>query len=161
MKTKSKVWLFIGTLLFLGLIYYMISLAVNNQDSCTTQPAKEINIGSHNNLALHIHAFLTITINGEAVEIPANIGIEPGIMRPTHTHDTSGKIHIEGPCPRTFTLGDFFDVWGQTLNETCVMNSCEDATHMLTMYVNGIESTEYRNLILKDGDKIELVYGEI
>jgi len=32
-----------------------------------------------------------------------------------HTHDYSGKIHIEGPAPGTFTLGQLFSIWGQPL----------------------------------------------
>jgi hypothetical protein len=32
-----------------------------------------------------------------------------------HTHAADGIVHIESPVDRTFTLGDFFDVWGQQL----------------------------------------------
>jgi hypothetical protein len=32
-----------------------------------------------------------------------------------HTHTPDGIIHIEAPIPRTFTLGDFFAVWGEPL----------------------------------------------
>jgi len=32
-----------------------------------------------------------------------------------HTHTPDGIIHIEGPLERTFSLGDFFAVWGQPL----------------------------------------------
>jgi hypothetical protein len=31
---------------------------------------------------------------------------------------TDGIIHIEAPIPRTFTLGDFFAVWGEPLSPT-------------------------------------------
>jgi hypothetical protein len=30
-----------------------------------------------------------------------------------HTHAADGVIHIESPVKRTYTLGDFFNVWGQ------------------------------------------------
>ena len=39
-------------------------------------------------------------------------GTRPGRL---HTHAADGIIHIESPVHRTFTLGDFFDVWGQSL----------------------------------------------
>jgi len=32
-----------------------------------------------------------------------------------HTHAADGIIHIESPIERTYTLGDFFDIWGQRL----------------------------------------------
>lgn len=32
-----------------------------------------------------------------------------------HTHAADGIIHIESPTERTYTLGNFFDVWGQKL----------------------------------------------
>ena len=37
-----------------------------------------------------------------------------------HTHAADGIIHIESPVQRTYTLGDFFDVWGQNLTPTRV-----------------------------------------
>jgi hypothetical protein len=37
-----------------------------------------------------------------------------------HTHDHSGKIHMEAPAPATFTLGQLFAVWGQPLTTTNV-----------------------------------------
>jgi hypothetical protein len=32
-----------------------------------------------------------------------------------HTHSADGIIHTESPVRRTYTLGDFFDIWGQQL----------------------------------------------
>jgi hypothetical protein len=32
-----------------------------------------------------------------------------------HTHAGDGIIHIESPVQRTYTLGEFFDIWGQPL----------------------------------------------
>lgn len=32
-----------------------------------------------------------------------------------HTHAADGIVHIESPVDRTYTLGNFFDVWGQPL----------------------------------------------
>jgi hypothetical protein len=33
-----------------------------------------------------------------------------------HTHDESGVIHAEAPEAHAFTLGEFFDIWGQPLS---------------------------------------------
>jgi len=37
-----------------------------------------------------------------------------------HTHAADGIIHTESPVQRTYTLGDFFDLWGQPLNRSQV-----------------------------------------
>ncbi len=78
----------------------------------------------------HIHAHLTVFTNGSPRQIPAGIGIPgakaqntpqgPFIASGTcfywlHTHAADGIIHIESPVHRTYTLGDFFDEWGQPL----------------------------------------------
>jgi hypothetical protein len=63
----------------------------------------------------HIHAHLTIFVNGAARQIPADVGITSSCLYWLHTHDADGIIHIESPVRRTFTLGQFFDEWGQPL----------------------------------------------
>jgi hypothetical protein len=30
-----------------------------------------------------------------------------------HTHSADGIIHMESPVKRIYTLGNFFDIWGQ------------------------------------------------
>jgi hypothetical protein len=64
----------------------------------------------------HVHAHLSILDNGEPVSIPANVGMTPNCLYWLHTHDASGVIHVEAQSQRAFTLGQFFDVWGQPLN---------------------------------------------
>ena len=68
----------------------------------------------------HIHAHLTIFVNGSARQVPADIGIPAQAQNGPclywlHAHAPDGVIHIESPVRRTYTLGDFFDVWGQPL----------------------------------------------
>ena len=78
----------------------------------------------------HIHAHLTIFVNGAARQLPAGIGIPGARAQATpegpfissgtcfywlHTHAADGIIHIESPVQRTYTLGDFFDEWGEPL----------------------------------------------
>ena len=63
----------------------------------------------------HIHAHVSIYINGKQAQIPAQVGIptDGSCLYWLHTHDTSGVIHIEAPAGRNFTLGTFFNLWGQ------------------------------------------------
>jgi hypothetical protein len=97
-------------------------------DGVTCQRAEKI--------AFHIHAHLTIFVGGKAFQVPYGIGIGPplgGVETPVgafvetgscfmwlHTHVSDGVIHIEAPKPQTFTLGQFFAVWGQKLSRTQV-----------------------------------------
>ena len=83
----------------------------------------------------HVHARLTIFVDGRSERVPAGVGIaEPEAEQTTggpfvargacfswlHTHAADGIIHIESPVQRAFTLGNFFDVWGQPLSSSQV-----------------------------------------
>jgi len=74
----------------------------------------------------HVHTHLSIFLNGEALSVPGNVGIhdlgasEPNCFYPIHTHDKSGKLHIEAEAEGSFTLGQFFAIWGQSLTDTDV-----------------------------------------
>lgn len=107
----------------------------------------------------HIHPELTILINDVRQTIPTNIGIEDAnCMHPIHTHEATGKIHVESPKKADFTLGDFFLVWGKTFTKEQILDSTADDTHVITMTVNGEESIEFENLVLRDLDKIVISY---
>ena len=90
-----------------------------------------IRCGPTEQVAYHVHAHLVIFDRGKARQVPFGIGIgPPREVQPTsygafviagscfhwlHTHAADGIIHIESPTERQYTLGDFFDVWGQPL----------------------------------------------
>lgn len=68
----------------------------------------------------HVHTHLSIFLNGESLSVPEDIGIyrfeaDNNCYYTIHTHDHSGKLHVEAAAPGTFTLGQFFAVWGQSL----------------------------------------------
>ena len=86
---------------------------------------------------LHIHMYLAIYVNGKQVQVPPDTGIVNGgsCFYPLHVHSDPGDeniIHEESPVNATYTLGAFFDVWGQPLSSTQVMSYKADATHTLT-----------------------------
>ncbi len=117
--------------------------------SCTTDMATEY----------HIHPFVAVMIDGEKVEIPTDIGIEKsGCMHPIHTHDTTGKIHVESPEAAEFHLSDFFLVWDKPFTKDQIFDSIVDDTHQIRMLVNGKESSEFENLVLNDEDQIVILY---
>jgi hypothetical protein len=123
-------------------------------------------------LVYHIHAHLTVFVNGAARQIPAAIGI-PGAQAentPTgpfiatgscfywlHTHAADGIIHIESPVHRTYTLGDFFDIWGQPLGPDQV----GPARGPVTAIYNGqVYRGNPRNIPLEKHAQIQLEVGK-
>jgi hypothetical protein len=89
---------------------------------------------------LHIHQHLDLYVNGTKHVVPAQIGITTSpqvVFSPLHTHDTRGIIHVEAPTVRSFTLGEFFDVWGVRLTPTCIGGYCTQGDKTLRVYVDG------------------------
>jgi cyclophilin family peptidyl-prolyl cis-trans isomerase len=131
----------------------------------------------------HVHANLKIFVDGDPIQIPANVGAisnnhNPGAqMQIVHTHDTTGTLHIEpflSPTPVTQypDVGDFFDIWrtnassapnnpSATFSATSLMGRQADATHEVRMYVNGRRNFDFENYLIDEGDSITLVYTTI
>jgi hypothetical protein len=112
--------------------------------------------------AMHIHQHLDLFIDGVVASVPAGIGINEGanFISPIHVHDTTGIIHVESPKIETFTLGQFFDIWGVKFTQSCIGAYCADATHSLKIYVNGQPYTaDPRTLALESHQEIAIVYG--
>lgn len=136
---------------------WVIASTYKGINYCKTAPASEINIGAHTNLALHHHADLEIIIDGVKQTIPTNIGVLPGIMRPIHTHDASGEIHLEGPCQRDFKLGEFFEIWGKEFSSEKIFDKNVDSG-VLTMKANNAKNNEFENYVIKDSDEIVIEF---
>ena len=145
---------------FAFIILYLVYTNWGFWDSSRPNPKDDellnITFSEHTNLALHIHPFLNISIDGRPVVIPENIGITEKGMHVIHTHDETGKIHIEGPTPHQFHLKDFFAIWGKKFNQTCVLDFCENSTHTIKLYLNDIPDNRYGELPLIDRDKIKI-----
>jgi hypothetical protein len=112
--------------------------------------------------ALHIHQHLDIYVNGRRVPLPAGIGIDEldGFISPLHTHDTSGVIHVESPKVETFTLGQFFAVWGVRLTPRCLGGYCSDGARAVRVYAGGRRiSGDPRRLPLAAHQEIVVTYG--
>ena len=122
-------------------------------------PLGEICLNGQDVIAMHIHPSLTIRIDGDIFPIAQDTGIDtqtcPGAMHMTHTHDATGKLHVESHTTEEVPLEVFFDVWGQHFDETGIFDH-RDGT--IEMKVNGQINTDYQNLILADGQNIEITY---
>lgn len=86
----------------------------------------------------HIHVLVRIFVHGRQERLPAGAGIAAprleehlstglfvdsgvgGCLYWLHVHSNDGIIHIESATRQVFTLGQFFDIWGQPLSSTQV-----------------------------------------
>ena len=127
----------------------------------TGQPVGPHHVGCNVNEMFneHIHAQLAITVRGQNEPVPAGIGIvtilggTPVCLYWLHTHDESGTIHVEAPGG-SFTLADFFAVWGEPLSRTQV----GDARGRVRAYVNGVPyKGAPQSIPLREGESIKLV----
>jgi hypothetical protein len=109
-------------------------------------------------MVLHIHPHLSITFDGQPLTIPSHIGMDYSLwkdntlnqygigMSPLHTHDTSGTIHVESNAYRTYTLGQFLDIWG----------GLDTNGKTVKTTVDGKPVSDYRDIILRDGEQIHM-----
>ena len=153
-------WWIIGG--FMGLVVLFLVLAIRSSapPDSAKKTTREIALLCTTDMAtqFHIHPFLKIIANGQKQEIPLNIGIFPTCMNSIHTHDASGKLHVESPEKRDFTLADFFAVWGKPFTKDQILDYKVDATHRIRETLNGKEVQDFENTVLRDGDRIIIYY---
>src|SRR3954468_20271972 len=111
---------------------------------------------------VHIHQHLDLFVDGKRVTVPAAIGIDAGqqFIAALHTHDPSGVMHVESPEPKTFTLGQFFGVWGVPLSATQIGGLKAGAGKQLRAWVNGKPvSGDPSKVDLASHQEIAIAYG--
>lgn len=111
---------------------------------------------------LHIHQHLDIFIDGKTTPVPANIGINQvaGFISDIHVHDGTGVIHVESPTVQTFTLGQFFDIWGVKFTKDAIGGYVVSGEKTLKVYSNGtLYQGDPRELQLQAHQEIVIVYG--
>jgi hypothetical protein len=148
-----------------------VPLLAGTSAAATGQAVDGISCETSEQTVFHIHTHLTIFVNGQQRQIPAAIGIPGAVVQPTsagpfigsgtcfyflHTHAADGIIHIESPVQRTYTLGHFFDEWGQTLGPDQV----GPAKGKVTAIVNGkVFKGNPRNVPLGSHEDLQLEVG--
>ena len=135
----------------------------------------------HEFFAYHVHAHLDVLVNGQAIAVPAGIGIDitdPGVQHgvapdgtptyggieecdrpcisPLHTHDDTGVLHTESQHAHPNRLGQFFTEWNVRLTRTCVGGYCK----RVRFYVDGKRYLgDTRAITLTDLKEIAIVTG--
>ena len=138
----------------------------------TGSPIDGIRCQTQEQLIFHIHSHLTIFVNGAQRQVPAGVGI-PGSHQAQsdqgpvaeggtclywlHSHAPDGIIHVESPIHRTFTLGDFFDEWGQPLGSS-QLGPVQG--HVVAIYNGKVYKGNPRNVPLNAHAQIQLEVGK-
>jgi hypothetical protein len=127
--------------------------------SDAVHPLGEDCLDGHDGMAMHFHPYLTIIVDDEEIPIPSNTGIDtticPSAMHVTHTHDDSGKLHVEHTEVVDVPLEVFFDVWGVHFDETGIFDYRDGD---IEMKVDGEISNDYQNHLLEDAQQIIITY---
>jgi hypothetical protein len=79
---------------------------------------------------------LAVTVVGEAVRLPAGIGVDRvrAVQAAIHTHALGGVVYVEAKtAAERPTLKQFFDLWGVRYDGKCLGDACSG----LTVRVNG------------------------
>jgi len=139
--------------------------------AATGRPVDQISCQASEQTLFHIHAHLAIFVNGKARQVPAAIGVPGAQTQQTadgpfiatgtcfywlHTHAADGIIHIESPVQRAYTLGDFFDEWGQPLGPAQVGPA---AGRVVALYDGKVYRGNPRNIPLTAHAQIQLDVG--
>ena len=143
---KSYIWIIVVIVLFAGAIIWSRYAVKNDKDIVSKE-------------GLHWHSKMSITINGEKIAIPPNIGITPYVHSPVHTHDEElGTIHMEftGLVKKdNLHLEKFFEAWGKRFDIQCIFDNCS-RNGTISMKVNSVPNSEYGEYVMHDGDLIEI-----
>ncbi|HEX6461417.1 MAG TPA: hypothetical protein VF032_21050 [Thermoleophilaceae bacterium] len=131
--------------------------------SFLAQRLAAFNFPQQTDVGYHVHAQLTIYVNGKQTPVPADIGIDPQgrFISPIHTHDTSGVIHMESAKFYPFTLAEFLNVWGVYFtNNQLGSYKAGDGGNVLQLWVNGKQVADPVHYKLKAHDVLVLGYGK-
>lgn len=90
-------------------------------------------------LNVHYHAHVDLVVRGQAVTVPAFIGIDRAQSKiaPLHTHTPDGIVHVESATDVPFTLGQFFTEWGHPISASAIGTVTAVSSEQLRVYRNG------------------------
>jgi hypothetical protein len=119
--------------------------------------------------AEHYHVHVSLFVNGQQQAMPLGVGIDNAVVVGDslaiagtcfywlHAHDRTGIIHVEpAETGHTFTLGEYFDIWGEPLTSSNVAGNQGD----VTVYIDGARYLgDPRAIVLAAHQQITLEVG--
>ena len=141
----------IAVIIVIAIIYFLVQFQGN-----------EPNSGPYSKGQIHWHASLKVFICGEEQQMPVPIGQSHLGTPLLHTHEDK-RIHIEGTVwkPEDITLGKYMGAIGKNFKDDQLLDKkngdlCSEQPGKVKLFVNGKESPELTNFVIKEGDKYEL-----
>lgn len=186
----TQATLVVGTIVILALVAFLVirgvSASSGPQNSGSLAPASGQTVDgmpcmTNEGSTLHVHAYVKLYVDGKEQVVPPGIGVvappSAGVsalgsngakscLYPLHVHDQEPNIiHVESPTKTDYTLGQLFDLWGQQLSATQVMDQKVGASRPLTVQV--IDSTgkvtqetgDPRKIVMHARDTIVILYN--
>lgn len=114
---------------------------------------------------MHIHAQLSIVIDGEEVVIPEDVGVTGHLREPLHTHDEPGLLHMHAwpgnPLrERHIRLGTFFELWGEDFTRESILGNRASDEKEIIFLVNGEPNDLFEHYVMSDTDQIQIIYRD-
>lgn len=150
-----------GLLVAVAIVLIIVSI-LNNKPTPTQPTVDNISCDQLEHSTTHYHAGLQIIYNGIPVTaFPGNVGRLSTCFYWLHSHvESPGVIHIEAPKERTFTLGNFFDIWAKSLGTPEPLDRTHVSTFTLTpeqKMVIYVDSADGKGPQLYEGDPRAIV----
>lgn len=134
-------------------------IQLHHPEASDSSPVDHIACDQGEQLAFHIHAHLSIFLDGQPVVLPATIGIaSSGCLYWLHTHAPDGIIHMEAPQAESFVLGNFLDIWKQRFSPLNYPRALDQATGWQVFLAGKSVGGDFRTLPLTAHALITLVY---
>ncbi|HLY30719.1 MAG TPA: hypothetical protein VKQ36_06800 [Ktedonobacterales bacterium] len=115
------------------------------------------------------HIYLKIYVNGQQMQVPADVGVSVGkscVYPITVPVGEPNVIHVEtSSATQVYTLGNFFDLWGQPLSKTQVGSYKANSSHKLVFEVFDSSgklttiTTDPRQIQLLDHETVVILYN--
>jgi len=151
-----------STILALSLVAAVMCAGAARAAVPAGQPVDGIRCEQMEGSVLHIHQHVAVLDHGKPVTIPDDVGrpLVGQCFYWIHTHTPDGIVHIESPSFKTYTLGNFFDVWGEPLSTSNVAGAKPKRGEHVAVWVDGrayagdprkIELTQHLDVTIEVG----------
>ncbi len=160
-KRITTVSIIVAGVLIVALLVYFALVQSQTPANAAYPPTDQISCDNGEHSDYHIHAHVSIYIDGKVTSIPANVGIAPdgSCLYWLHTHSSNGVIHIEAPKSASIILGDFLDIWENRFSQLGYPSELDQADGW-QVYVNGkLFAGDFHMIPLQTHTLITLAYN--